>query len=88
MVVQAAQHFFAAASSLEAEEVGLGQLVLSLLPHDAQVQQQGQCLKALQELQDYGLHLLPADYAQVHTQLMPGSCRFCLWPVWADALLT
>ncbi len=65
VVLEAVQHFFGSASSLEAEEIGLGQVALSLLPHDPEVQQQGMCLQALQELQDYGLHLLPADYNQV-----------------------
>lgn len=65
MVLEAAQHFFDSATSLEAEEIGLGQVALSLLPQDPEVQQQGMCLQALQELQDYGLHLLPADYNQV-----------------------
>jgi len=64
VVLEAAQHFFKAASSLEAEEIGLGQVALSLLPHDPDVQQHGMSLKALQELQDYGLYLLPADYNQ------------------------
>ena len=40
-------------------------MILSLLPHDEEVRQQGLCLEALQELQDYGLHLLPCDYNQV-----------------------
>lgn len=65
VVLEAAQYFFGSASSLEAEEIGLGQVTLSLLPHDPEVQQQGLCLQALQELQDYGLHLLPGDYNQV-----------------------
>ena len=65
VVLQAAQAFFDSAGSLEAEEIGLGQVTLGLLPHDAEVQQQGSCLKALQELQDYGLDLLPAEYNQV-----------------------
>ena len=65
VVLQAAQAFFESASSLEAEEIGLAQITLGLLPHDAEVQQQGSCLQALQELQDYGLQLLPADYNQV-----------------------
>lgn len=64
-MLEAAQYFFGSASSLEAEEIGLGQVTLSLLPHDPEVQQQGLCLQALQELQDYGLHLLPGDYNQV-----------------------
>ena len=65
VVLEAANFFFQAASSLEAEEIGLGQVALSLLPHDEEVRQQGLCLEALQELQDYGLHLLPRDYTQV-----------------------
>ena len=65
VVLEAAQYFFGSASSLEAEEIGLGQVTLSLLPHDPEVQQQGLCLQALQELQDYGLQLLPGDYNQV-----------------------
>jgi len=65
VVLEAAQYFFDSATSLEAEEIGLGQVALGLLPHDPEVQQQGMCLQALQELQDYGLHLLPADYNQV-----------------------
>jgi len=64
-VLQAAQAFFESASSLEAEEMALGQITLGLLPHDPEVQQQGSCLQALQELQDYGLQLLPAAYNQV-----------------------
>lgn len=67
MVLQAAQAFFQSASSLEAEEIGLGQITLGLLPHDPEVQQQGSCLQALQELQDYGLQMLPAQYNQVYT---------------------
>ncbi|KAL0036267.1 hypothetical protein WJX79_010808 [Trebouxia sp. C0005] len=69
VVLQAAQYFFDSATSLEAEEIGLGQVALSLLPHDPEVQQQGMCLQALQELQDYGLHLLPADYNQVEDKM-------------------
>ena len=65
VVLQAAQAFFQSASSLEAEEIGLGQITLGLLPHDPEVQQQGTCLQALQELQDYGLQVLPAQYNQV-----------------------
>ena len=65
VVLEAANFFFQTASSLEAEEIGLGQVALSLLPHDEEVRQQGLCLEALQELQDYGLHLLPCDYTQV-----------------------
>ena len=65
VVLEAANYFFQTAKNLEAEEIGLGQVVLSLLPHDPEVQQQGLCLTALQELQDYGLHLLPVHYAQV-----------------------
>lgn len=65
VVMQAAQAFFESASSLEAEEMGLGQITLGLLPDDPEVQQQGNCLQALQELQDYGLQLLPAAYNQV-----------------------
>ena len=65
VVLQAAQAFFQSASSLEAEEIGLGQITLGLLPHDHEVQQQGTCLQALQELQDYGLQVLPAHYNQV-----------------------
>ena len=65
VVLEAANFFFQTASSLEAEEIGLGQVALSLLPHDEEVRQQGLCLKALQELQYYGLHLLPRDHTQV-----------------------
>ena len=72
VVLQAAQAFFHSASSLEAEEIGLGQITLGLLPHDPEVQQQGSCLQALQELQDYGLQLLPAQYNQVYlSSLLP-----------------
>lgn len=63
--MQAARAFFESASSLEAEEMALGQITLGLLPDDLEVQQQGSCLQALQELQDYGLQLLPAAYNQV-----------------------
>ena len=70
VVLEAAQYFFNTAASLEAEEIGLAQITLGLLPHDPEVQQQGSCLKALQELQDYGLHLLPADYNQVFHLLL------------------
>lgn len=70
VVLQAAQAFFDSASSLEAEEIGLGQVTLGLLPHDPEAGQLGACLQALQELQDYGLHLLPVDYNQV--------CSCCL----------
>ncbi|DBB06293.1 hypothetical protein WJX77_007210 [Trebouxia sp. C0004] len=69
VVLQAAQYYFDSATSLEAEEIGLGQVALSLLPHDPEVQQQGMCLQSLQELQDYGLHLLPADYNQVEDKM-------------------
>lgn len=72
-MLQAANAFFESASSLEAEEMALGQITLGLLPHDPEVQQQGSCLKALQELQDYGLQLLPAAYNQVSRYL-----HFCL----------
>ena len=65
VVLQAAEAFFQSANSLEAEEIGLGQITLGLLPHDPEVQQQVTCLQALQELQDYGLQLLPAQYIQV-----------------------
>ena len=67
VVLQAAQAFFDSASSLEAEEIGLGQVTLGLLPHDPEAGQLGSCLQALQELQDYGLHLLPVDYNQVRS---------------------
>ena len=78
MVLEAAQYFFGSANSLEAEEIGLGQVALSLLPHDPEVQQQGMCLQALQELQDYGLHLLPADYNQVRHAVAVFCClMFC-----------
>lgn len=65
VVADVARDFLAAAKSLEAEEIGLGQVTLSLLPEEAQVQEQGRCLKALQELQDWRINMLPVQYFQV-----------------------
>lgn len=65
MVAEVAHSFFCAAKSLDAEEVGLGQVTLSLLPEEPQVQEEGKCLKALQELQDWGISIPPAEYYQV-----------------------
>ena len=65
VVAEVAHDFFAAAKGLEAEEIGLGQVTLSLLPEEGLVQEQGRCLKALQELQDWGIHMLPVEYFQV-----------------------
>ena len=78
-MLQAAHAFFESASSLEAEEMGLGQITLGLLPDDPEVQQQGNCLQALQELQDYGLQLLPAAYNQV-CALHASLCYLCYPP--------
>ena len=65
VVAEVARDFLAAAKNLEAEEIGLAQVTLSLLPEEALVQEQGRCLKALQELQDWHIDMLPVQYFQV-----------------------
>ena len=70
VVAEVAHSFFAAAKSLEAEEIGLGHVTLTLLPDEPSVQEEGRCIKALQELQDWGINLLPAQYYQVGGQRM------------------
>ena len=65
VVAEVAHSFFAAAKSLEAEEIGLGHVTLTLLPDEPSVQEEGRCIKALQELQDWGINLLPSQYYQV-----------------------
>lgn len=65
VVAEVAHSFFCAAKSLEAEEIGLGSVTLTLLPDEPRVQEEGKCLKALQELQDWGITILPAEYYQV-----------------------
>ena len=70
MVAEVAHSFFKAAKSLEADEmVSLGHVTLRLLPDEPRVQEEGRCIKALHELQDWGISLLPSDYYQVCTTL-------------------
>lgn len=67
-MAEVAHSFFKAAKSLEADEmVALGHVTLSLLPDEPRVQEEGRCIKALHELQDWGISLLPSDYYQVCT---------------------
>ena len=63
-VIAAARQYFQAAQSADSEEIALAQLCLAALPKHTAAQHELASIRALQELQYFGVHLTPAEYQQ------------------------
>ena len=67
-VIAAARQYFQAAQSADSEEMALAQLCLAALPKHTAAQHELASIRALQELQYFGVHLTPAEYQQASVE--------------------